>query len=240
MRLEAVHCAEDHKEGCPTCGGVVQRRPYGEMYAGSFVLDGERVEIRREPNPEYRDPVYLDEITQYFNGALYRMWPGEKYLAKGGSRIHRDVWVSAFGPIPRGCHIHHKDGNPVNNRLDNLECVEASEHLSLTWRESRGSVPAEKHFSTVARAKAAEWHKSDEGRLWHKRQAERSQSWTKWKREERACECCGVLFMGVVRKSGNAGKYCSPVCKTAAYRARGAQTEWARNYRQRKASEPKG
>src|SRR6185312_15727351 len=115
----------------PTCGGGVHRRVYGEMYAGSFILDGQRVEIRKRPAEGYSDPVYLDPITQYFGGALYRIWPSQRYLAKGGSTLHRDAWRLAFGPVPPACHIHHRDGDTTNNSLANLECVPAAEHLGI-------------------------------------------------------------------------------------------------------------
>ena len=240
MRLETVHCAPSDAEKCPTCGGHIHKRVFGEMHAGSFLLDGKRVDIRKQPNPEYRDPIYLDEITQYFNGGLYRLWPNDRYVSRGGKRLHRDVWAGAFGPIPKGCHIHHRDGNTINNRLENLECIPASQHLSETWREKKGHLPPGAFFTHEAREKAADWHRSEEGRLWHKRHAQRSQSWTKWKREERPCAKCGNAFQALIRKSGNAGKYCSASCKVAAYRERGIPNEWARNYRQRKASERNG
>lgn len=238
MRLEAIHSPEDHEAQCPTCGGPVHRRIFGEMHAGSFVLDGERVEIRRIPDPEYRDPIYLDEITQYFDGGLYRLWASENYLSRGGRRLHRDAWVAAFGPIPGGCHIHHKDGNVLNNRLENLECMPAGEHLSIS--RSQREKPEGGWFSDDARQKAADWHASPEGRLWHKRQAQRSKSWTKWKREEKPCEHCGKLHMALVRKGGNSGKYCSQSCKVAAYRERGKTNEYARRYRERQKAKRDG
>lgn len=221
MRMEAIHSPTGDQEKCPTCGGSVHKRLFGEMYAGSFVHDGKRVEIRREPSPEYRDPIYLDEITQYFNGGLYRLWPNEQYLSRGGKRLHRDVWMAAFGPIPKSCHIHHKDGNTLSNCLENLECMDASEHCSLSWNAKPAPTDGQ-YFNQSARDKAAEWHKSTEGRLWHKRNAERSKGWTKWKREDKPCEYCKKTFSALVRKSGNAGKYCSNVCKAASYRERQA------------------
>jgi endogenous inhibitor of DNA gyrase (YacG/DUF329 family) len=213
MWLEAVSQSH-HAEKCPTCGGGVRRRAHGELHAGSYVLDGQRVEIRKQPPAGFADPVYLDPLATYFDGGLYRRWPSERYWSRGGSKLHRDVWQAAFGPVPRGCHIHHRDGNPDNNCLANLECVPASEHLSRTW--------------------AAEWHKSDEGRLWHRRHAKRSKSWTKWKREPRECPSCGKTFNALIRKSGNAQIYCGQTCKVAAYRDR--QRVWAKNYRKRKAA----
>lgn len=220
MRLEALRKPEGNETQCPCCGGAVQRRKLGEMHAGSFVLDGERVDIRQRPDDHYQDPVVLDVLTQYFDGGLYRLWPSERYYTRGGKKLHREAWRQAFGDIPRGCHIHHRDGDPANNRIGNLECLPASEHLSLTWRESKGTRKKGEHFTDAARAAAADWHRSPEGRLWHKRHAERSQSWTKWKREPRNCDQCGIEFEALVRKSGRSQIYCTSVCKSAAYRER--------------------
>ena len=134
MWVEAIHQSSNHEEKCLTCGGAVRKRIFGEMYAGSFIQNGERVDIRRVPNEGYANPICLDSITQYFDGGLYRIWPSEKYYSRGGKKLHRDVWRMAFGPIPDGCHIHHKDGNPANNVLSNLECLPAKIHLSEIGR----------------------------------------------------------------------------------------------------------
>lgn len=238
MRLEAIHLAEDHENCCPTCGGGVRRRTYGEMHAGSFILDRERVEIRRGPQDGFADPIVLDALTQYFDGGLYRLWPGEAYYTRGGKKLHRHVWEDAFGPIPRGCHIHHRDGDPGNNALSNLECMDGREHLSHTWHATKDKRPS--GFSDAARNAAAEWHRSEAGRLWHKRHAKRSKSWTKWKREPRDCRHCGKTFDCLIRANGHQQKYCSTNCKVAAYRERGKQNEWAAAYRARKATERDG
>lgn len=220
MWLEAICKSESDAAGCPTCGGGIQRRAYGEMYAGSFILDGFRVEMRRVPREGFIDAVCLDPITTYFNGKLYRARPSDPYLAAGAGLLHRLVWEDAFGAIPDNCHIHHVDGNPKNNKLSNLECLDAREHMSKTWEASRRAIPAGKHFSDNARRKAAEWHSSEAGRLWHKRHAERSKGWLKWGREDKPCAGCGVVVKMLVRKSGCAQKYCTTNCKAATYRAR--------------------
>lgn len=221
MWLETVSGSEDHAEKCPTCGGCVQRRPYGEMHAGSYLRDGERVDIRAVPDAGFADPIVLDPLCQYFDGTLYRLWPKERYFSRGGSRLHRDVWRAAFGAIPDGCHIHHRDGNTANNALANLESIPASAHLSDSWKQHGAKRGV--HFTSAARKAAAEWHRSEAGRAWHRRHAQRSANWTKWKREDRPCEHCGQIIHGaIVRKNGNAQKYCTDTCKALAYRKREA------------------
>lgn len=216
MWLETLHKSENHSEQCPTCGGEVHRRVHGEMYAGSFVHDGKRVEIRRIPDVGYSDAVWLDPLTQYFGGRLYRLWPSETYMRSGGGSLHRHAWASAFGKIPSGCHIHHRDGDTKNNAISNLECLPAKEHMSSTWE----AVHKGREIATSTRDAAAAWHGSDAGRLWHKRQAERCKTWLQWKREERACEWCKTPFQALIRKGGHPSKYCSQSCKSAAYHLR--------------------
>lgn len=220
MWLESLSEPAHDAARCPACGGHVRRRSYGEMHAGSYVLNGERVDIRATPAAGFSDPIWLDPLTQYFDGGLYRLWPGDRYLSRGGRKIHRDVWRTAFGPIPPGCHIHHKDGDRSNNRLGNLECVPERLHLSDAWRVNKSHIAPGKHFTERARERASEWHQSEAGRLWHSRMAKRTESWTKWERAERACEFCGKPMQALVRKNGYSQRFCTDVCKAAAYRAR--------------------
>ena len=234
MWLEAIHQSSCDEEKCLTCGGAVRKRVFGEMHAGSFLQDGIRVDMRRVPFDGYADPISLDPITQYFDGGLYRLWPSDKYLSRGGKKLHRDVWRIAFGAIPDGCHIHHRDGNPKNNCIANLECIPAKIHLSETWHKQ-----PKRAFPQSARDAATAWHQSAEGRLWHKRHAERQQLWTKTTRTEQPCLHCGILFMALVRKQATSQKYCTTNCKVAAYRARGADKAATARYRERqKAKQP--
>jgi len=46
-------------------------------------------------------------------------------------RPHRLVYITFVGPIPPKNHIHHIDGNPANNRVDNLKAIHPQEHCHL-------------------------------------------------------------------------------------------------------------
>jgi len=52
-------------------------------------------------------------------------------------REHRVIWVMHFGPIPVGLVINHKDENPSNNRLENLETVTPSQNTNRGTRNAR-------------------------------------------------------------------------------------------------------
>lgn len=49
--------------------------------------------------------------------------------------VHRMVWEEANGEIPEGYVIHHKDENPQNNNLSNLELISAYDHQSKHYPE---------------------------------------------------------------------------------------------------------
>lgn len=42
-------------------------------------------------------------------------------------QVNRLVWLAFNGPIPEGITINHKNGNKIDNRLDNLELATYSE-----------------------------------------------------------------------------------------------------------------
>ena len=50
---------------------------------------------------------------------------GKRYL------VHRVVWKCHHGPIPDGLIIHHVDGDPRNNNIENLRAMTQAEHGRL-------------------------------------------------------------------------------------------------------------
>jgi len=117
------------------------------------------------------------------------------------SFLHRQVWESVFGPIPPGFDIHHKDGNKLNNSIENLESLPHFEHLSLHMKSNR---------------KLHDWHKTEKGR---KFLGEKSRKlWQSRKIHNLKCEQCGNLFEA---KQIDRARYCDNKCEQAARRARG-------------------
>ena len=55
---------------------------------------------------------------------------GYKWVTRRGQvlLVHRLIWEEHYGKIPSGMDIHHKDGNKLNNKIENLECLTREEH----------------------------------------------------------------------------------------------------------------
>lgn len=51
--------------------------------------------------------------------------------------VSRLVWTAFNGPIPEGMIIDHIDCNPLNNSLENLQCITSSENIKRAYKLTR-------------------------------------------------------------------------------------------------------
>ncbi len=49
------------------------------------------------------------------------------------SWVYRKIYREHHGPIPKGCHIHHIDGDKTNNDPDNLVAIEPFKHWLIHY-----------------------------------------------------------------------------------------------------------
>lgn len=157
-------------------------------------------------NTRNADGVEVDGIWFSRSGG------NEYYWAKveGASRsLHKHIWESSNGTTPRGYQIHHIDGNPANNKIGNLECILASDHarMHLAERIANGTLDAVKSLE-LAREAAKVWHKSPEGRDWHRRNALEHPATRET--EEYVCSICGSKYERAKREYMRHN--CSPAC----------------------------
>ena len=128
---------------------------------------------------------------------------------KEAKMLHRVIWEEKNGEIPKWYVIHHKDHNSLNNSIDNLEIMEKSLHCSYhtkeMFKDDEYRTKQEKHLEEI-RPLAAEWHKSNEWKDWHKKHYDESL----WKKESKSFIClyCWNQFNS---KHYNP-KYCSKQC----------------------------
>lgn len=152
------------------------------------------------------------------NGRTYALMGGPRgyYLEQAPTRkgvrgLHVVVWEEHHGrQVPQDHLIHHKDGNSLNNDITNLECVSRTQHQAL--HPLKDPDRQRRHLARI-RPAAAGWHRSDEGRAWHREHAIRV-----GQREPReyTCNWCAKRFLAKRR-----AKYCSNQCGYHARRATG-------------------
>jgi hypothetical protein len=169
-----------------------------------------------------------------FNGIPYRRYPHAKTWSdryyfraspsarrKGYARLHVDLWKSVHGDVPPGCHIHHKDGNPFNNTIDNLECLAPGDHVRVHRGNPVRRSPEWLAKLDAARELSAAWAGTAEGRETASRRARRV--WEGREPTPRTCEQCGKSFLS--RYAGRS-RFCSGRCDAAWRAARKVYHEW--------------
>lgn len=124
-------------------------------------------------------------------------------------RLHRSVWIAAHGPIPEGHDVHHRNENPLDNSLGNLECLPRGEH----FRHHRAQRP---HPTEGLRRPCDKPHVCTECgaafmlRLCREgascRRCTQRRGEARRPRPERACKECGALF------KSRLGNFCSQRC----------------------------
>ena len=160
-----------------------------------------------------------------FNGVEYRRMGGRRnyYLSqsksnagrKGAKGLHVAVWEFYSGQtVPEGYEIHHKDGNPFNNDYSNLECMSRTDHRKATKQDPEKN---RRHLEKIRDVVNA-WHRSEEGRAWHREHARAIKLEPKI---EVVCKCCGKVFLA--KKKG--AELCSRACQTKDFNRRHVRTE---------------
>lgn len=159
--------------------------------------------------------VYMKKVTvisdtkQKFNGIVY--YKCGEYFQKNDKRLHRKVWLYHFGKIPKGLCIHHIDENKENNQIDNLSLMTKKKHTNLHL------FGKPKQLSEKCLLEAAKWHKSKEGKEWHKEHYEENKD-NLHKDHKRYCMNCDKRILS---RRKNQNTFCSGACKTKYRRRQG-------------------
>ena len=151
------------------------------------------------------------ENTIKYNGLVYKKHPNQNYYYNTNSKpyrcLHRQKWYDKYGIIPENHHIHHVDGNSLNNELDNLQCIHKTEHLREHSKNRSRELVIKWQKAGVEKAKL--WHKSKEGIEWHRQNAINC-NFGKKTYGIGVCECCKKEYE--IKRGG--AKFCSTACKS--------------------------
>ena len=161
------------------------------------------------------DPTIVNETTQEFKGKLYRTCRSRRYLERTGGSLHRAVWIENYGEIPKDYCIHHMNGNPLDNRLENLALLPQSVHQYIHWSSRKVRLYVCQHcgksfFSRHQDKTRPRWC----GENCKATAKDRRNGIMGWKLYD-SCVVCGKMFDQPQRM-----RYCGPSHRMAAYRAR--------------------
>ena len=157
----------------------------------------------------------VERETIEYDGKVWYRYPNAKrssdrnYYQKCGKFLHHYVWEKYNGVRKKGYQIHHKDGNFANNSIENLEEITIKEHQCIRHKMSEERRQKQREWCDKIRPYTKEWHKSEEGTLWHKQHAQQH-NFGHIKYGERKCQVCGKIF----EAKTNHQKFCSNVCKS--------------------------
>lgn len=148
-----------------------------------------------------------------YQGDTYRVQSSGRYYQSDKKDVphrllHRRIWSDHFGEIPPNHHIHHIDENWRNNDISNLECIYGPDHLSHHKSEQIRQNPKQnQEWLEMARVKAAEWHRSEEGREWHSKNGKAS-----WVGREPTSSNCSVCNTEYETFFASRSRFCSTSC----------------------------
>lgn len=166
--------------------------------------------------------IYREEKVEIaiYKGEKYRRLPESKnkvsrvyfkktFTGKKTVRLHVEIYKDVFGEIPEGCNIHHKDGDPLNNKVSNLICISKEEHARIHAKEYQAN---NKEFVKAnldrIRPLTKKWQQSEEGWQHYSKMGKKAAKNRKIRKY--VCDSCGEgYFSNSITKT----RFCSTKCK---------------------------
>ncbi len=156
-----------------------------------------------------------------YRGKGYKLQKNGRYYASHNPKaeyrlLHRQIWADAHGRIPEGKHIHHIDGNPLNNNISNLELADPVEHrrqhMVARLKDPEYAKKHKKAFDE-ARQRNIIWQQTAEGK--EERRKSTLNAWVA-RKKDKECECsvCRKTFFSWDKNT----KYCSKSCRARSFR----------------------
>jgi len=158
----------------------------------------------------------VNSTKQRFNGRNYWLDRASGYYRNSCVRphsLHRQVWIYHNGAIPAGMTIDHIDRDKNNNQINNLRLATYSENNKNVSTET--TIKRVEHIRRLGELAKA-WHKSEEGREWHRKHG--IEAYAKRKPEIKECAYCGKKFETLACRQS--ARFCGQNCKMKARRRR--------------------
>lgn len=151
----------------------------------------------------------------FLEGKNLRIKNGYYYCGK--KLLNRLIWEHFNGTIPKDHVIHHKNGNKLNNSIENLECMSRSAHSRLHRIEESKKLSERMSKNSE---KLHLWHRSEEGKKFLSEKARKE--FQQRKPLLYNCAQCGKQFNSVHTRFV---KFCSNVCASKERRQSGKDNE---------------
>lgn len=156
----------------------------------------------------------------FYRGEKFWIQSSGRYFQSGRKGaperlLHRKIWCDHHGSIPENYEVHHRDGNWRNNAISNLELRRKGEHQSehMLIRSADPAIRKQLLATlSLAREAASRWHKSSDGRAWHKLHGKRM--WKNRTQHSAVCEKCGEQFQTYWPSKA---RFCSSSCSQSVY-----------------------
>ena len=93
----------------------------------------------RDVRPSSNDTRWMEKPRKVTSRGKHPCveWDGRRwyktqcyYIDRTGKLLHREIYQSAYGPIPKGFHVHHINEDQGCNDLENLEALPVAEHFA--------------------------------------------------------------------------------------------------------------
>jgi DNA-binding phage protein len=189
-----------------------------EIEGKKYLVEGELYIAEDKSHVLYREVKYVwmgrgDQKGYYRNFSR----------GKPPCNLHRAIYRDHFGTIPPNFHVHHLDRNTKNNRIENLQCLPASVHLSRTQKTNKWlkSEENKKQLNDKeVREKIKVWQRSEEERKTYSKAKEKD--WKKRKKSVVKCQYCGKDYEA---SFPSRAKYCHKNCKENARKKSGVENE---------------
>jgi len=186
-------CGKPKDFRAATCGSCSSRRTALEQW-NSPLGDAMRVRIRETGLARRKRYADLTEASFTFHrkdGRSFAKYYDDEVERTRYVYRYRWIWERAHGPIPTGLQIHHKNEDPSDDRLENLELKTSTAHAKLHMTPERAQAARRANTKSPVQ----------QGRL------------------TIACASCGITFQHHAQ-NGRTPKYCSWPCKYEGARGR--------------------